>query len=439
MKYFKNKLFIVLFIAIFVRIILIVLTSPSLYEHNDSYLQRDWGRVSFLYGFADTYNKEHISDVGSVNNLPPAATYMFGTSYYLHMQASKGINAIMQRPPGTLLWMNDGTFANMFLRLPPAFADVVSGGLIYLLVTKAKKKNALFIASLYLFNPISIYNSAVWGQIDSVPTMFFVGALYFLTNKKYLLSMLVASLSLFVKLSLLPLFPLYAVILLFHLKTKKLIINSFFTFGAMTIFVLPISRTPFTWLIQFLSKNSMNVLDNVTANAYNFWWVVLRPKLFVPTIPVTDTFLFASYSFWGYFLYGLFLLPMLFIIYKQRKNQLTPQFIFGAFSALSIIYFLFLPSMHERYLFAFFPLMAVYVGLKTKYLKIFLIVNIAYAINLFSVWRYKIPEATLRADPLLTNVWLSWVLSIAITIMGGLIYVKFVSPYFRKEGKRILQ
>ena len=245
MKFVKNKLFIILLIAFLVRVVLIIFTSPSLYEHNDSYLQRDWGRISFLYGFADTYNKEHISDVGSVNNLPPGATYIFGTSYYIHMQASKGINAILQRPPGTLLWMNDGSFANMFLRLPPAIADVIIGLFIYLLIIKAKKKNALFIASLYLFNPISIYNSAVWGQVDSVPTMFFVGALYFLTNKKYLLSMLAASLSLFVKLSLLPLFPLYAVILLFHIKTKKLIINSLFTLGAMMLFLLPISKSPF--------------------------------------------------------------------------------------------------------------------------------------------------------------------------------------------------
>ncbi|PIZ62926.1 hypothetical protein COY16_03210 [Candidatus Roizmanbacteria bacterium CG_4_10_14_0_2_um_filter_39_13] len=436
MKFVKNKLFIILLIAFLVRVVLIIFTSPSLYEHNDSYLQRDWGRISFLYGFADTYNKEHISDVGSVNNLPPGATYIFGTSYYIHMQASKGINAILQRPPGTLLWMNDGSFANMFLRLPPAIADVIIGLFIYLLIIKAKKKNALFIASLYLFNPISIYNSAVWGQVDSVPTMFFVGALYFLTNKKYLLSMLAASLSLFVKLSLLPLFPLYAVILLFHIKTKKLIINSLFTLGAMMLFLLPISKSPFTWLIQFLSKNSMNVLDNVTTNTYNFWWIILRPKLFIPTIPATDTFIFASYNFWGYLLYGLFLLPLVIIIYNQRKKQLSSLAIFGAFSALSIIYFLFLPSMHERYLFAFFPLMAVYVGLKTKYLRMFLIVNIVYGINLFSVWRYMIPEATLRADPILTNVWLSWILSILITVMGVFIYTRFVFPYFQSQKKK---
>lgn len=436
MKFVKNKLFIILFAAFLIRVVLIVFTSPSLYEHNDAYLQRDWGRVSFLYGFADTYSKEHISDVGSVNNLPPGATYIFGTSYYLHMQASKGINALLQRPPGTLLWMNDGSFANMFLRIPPAIADVILGLLIYLLVTKAKKKNALFIASLYLFNPISIYNSAVWGQIDSVPTMFFVSALYFLSSKKYLLSMLAASLSLFVKLSLLPLFPLYVVILLFQVKTKKLIINSLFTFGAILLFITPISRTPLVWLIQFLSKNSMNVLDNVTANTYNFWWMILRPKLFIPTIPATDTFIFVSYSFWGYFLYGLFLLPLVIIIYKQRKKQLTARVIFGAFSALSIIYFLFLPSMHERYLFSFFPLMAVYVGLKAKYLKTFFVVNIIYGVNLFSVWRYMIPEATLRADPILTNVWLSWILSILITAMGMLIYTTFVFPYFQSEEKK---
>ena len=433
----KSKLSIFILIALLVRVLLVVYSSPSLYEHNDSYLHRDWGRVAFLYGPAETYQKEHISNVGIVNNLPPGATYMFGSMYYLHVQASKVVNIILQREPGQVLWMNDGTFANMFLRLPAVFADLMIGGLIYLMVLKKQKKNALLAASLYLFNPAVIYNSAMWGQIDAVPLMFFMLSLYFFSRKQYFGSMLSVVLSLFVKLSLLPLLPIYGIILLTQVPIKKLLWYSLIILGIIQVVVLPISKEPHLWLLQFLSKNSTNVLDNITANAYNFWWLVIAPKLLVPAITVGEKVFFATYGFWGYALYMLLMIPLAVIVWVRRKSeQLSGEFLTGLFAVVSIVYFLFLPSMHERYLITFFPFMAAYVGFKKETLKLYLALTVAYTINIVSVWQYKVPEAEIRANPVLTNRLFSWILSLMVTFAGLYFYTRFVRQYLSKYSKQ---
>lgn len=432
----KSKLSIFILIALLVRVILVVYSSPSLYEHNDSYLHRDWGRVAFLYGPAETYQKEHISNVGIVNNLPPGATYMFGSMYYLHVQASKVVNIILQREPGQVLWMNDGTFANMFLRLPAVVADLIIGGLIYLMVLEKQKKYALLAASLYLFNPAVVYNSAVWGQIDAVPLMFFMLSLYLFSSKQYFGSVLAVVLSLFVKLSLLPLLPIYGIILLTQVPIKKLLWYALIILGIVLVAILPISKEPHLWLFQFLSKNSTNVLDNITANAYNFWWLVLAPKISVPALTVSEKFLFLTFGAWGYVLYGLFMIPLVWTIWIKRKTkEFSLEVLTGLFAVISIIYFLFLPSMHERYLITFFSFMAAYVGFKKENLKLYLALTIAYTINIVSVWQYKVPEDVIRANPVLTNRLLSWILSLIVTFAGLYFYTKFVRQYFSKYSK----
>ncbi|QQS44083.1 hypothetical protein IPM65_00555 [Candidatus Roizmanbacteria bacterium] len=433
----KSKLSIVLLAAFIIRIVLVTLTSQSLYEHNDSYLHRDWGRVAFLFGPSETYQKEHISNVGIVNNLPPGATYLFGGMYYFHVQASKVVNIILQREPGQVLWMNDGTFANMFLRLPAVFADLVIGVVIYLMVAKEKKENSLLAASLYVFNPASIYNSAVWGQIDTVPLMFFMAALLVLTQKKYFLSMLFVVASLFIKLSLLPLIPMYGLLLLIRVPFQKIVLYSLIILGVVLVAILPISSQSHIWLLEFLSKNSTNVLDNITANAYNFWWLVIAPKLLVPAVTVGEKFLFLTLSQWGYLLYTIFMIPLAWLIWmKRHSKELSAEFLTGIFSVVAIIYFLFLPSMHERYLITLFPLMAAYVGFKKEYLKLFLLLSVVYTTNIVSVWQYRVPEAEIRSNPILTNQIFSWVLSVIVTMSGLYFYSRFIKESLSKYNKR---
>jgi Gpi18-like mannosyltransferase len=61
------------------------------------------------------------------------------------------------------------------LRMPAILADLLTGALIYVIARRKTTANrSLAIASAYWFNPLVIYNSAVWGQTDAAYTLFVV-------------------------------------------------------------------------------------------------------------------------------------------------------------------------------------------------------------------------------------------------------------------------
>lgn len=119
------------------------------------------------------------------------------------------------------------------LKLPAIFFDL---GLAWILVLFTKKlvpnkKNLrLLIASLILFNPVFIYNSSLWGQIDVIHLFFVLVSIYLLLfTKRNILSGVFFVLSLLVKPTNLVFIPIYRIMFLNKyglLKTIKTIIIS---------------------------------------------------------------------------------------------------------------------------------------------------------------------------------------------------------------------
>src|SRR5260221_6291979 len=74
-------------------------------------------------------------------------------------------------------------------KLPAIISDVGTGYLIYRIVRKLKGERwGLISASLYLFNPAVIGNSAVWGQVYGFTAFFSILALYALDSNLYISS-----------------------------------------------------------------------------------------------------------------------------------------------------------------------------------------------------------------------------------------------------------
>src|SRR5258708_5583625 len=77
----------------------------------------------------------------------------------------------------------------LLYKLPAIISDVGTGYLIYRIVTKLKGKHwGLISATLYLFNPAVIANSALWGQVDGFTAFFSILALYALDSNLYISS-----------------------------------------------------------------------------------------------------------------------------------------------------------------------------------------------------------------------------------------------------------
>ena len=61
----------------------------------------------------------------------------------------------------------------LFMKVPAILADVVTGGLIYLIVARnLGSSTALWAAAIYLFNPAVISDSTSWGQTDGLVPVF---------------------------------------------------------------------------------------------------------------------------------------------------------------------------------------------------------------------------------------------------------------------------
>ncbi len=160
---------------------------------------------------------------------------------------------------------------------------------------------AIFAASLFLFNPVVIYNSSVWGQTDSIGSLFVLLSFYCLITNRYSLTAVFAAVSLFMKTQTLVLLPiLFLGIFLnagdsasvvrgfFSLFSKnnppatralagpalQEVIRSFWVFIATVIVInLPFLATHTMDRVFDIMYNSQLYFPYVSMNAYNLWWL----------------------------------------------------------------------------------------------------------------------------------------------------------------------
>ena len=414
MKLLKTHyIFLILILAaFFIRIFLAVFLLQPQYKENDDLLRyKDWGRISYYYGLPDSYTTNHIPVKLYVNNQPPGTAYLDFAMYYAY-------EAISHTPLQTQLKAYD-----VFLKLPSILADLIIGSLIYFCVYKYRrnKKYALLAMSLFIFNPVVIYNSTVWGQMDALNNLFLYCSILLFLSKKYFLTIFSFFLCLYIKISLLPLLPL---ILLLTLKAtgynyKKMFIFTITSILALLIFTLPVSNSPLIWIINFLKQNSSGQLQHITNYAFNFWTIIFNPDYFANIPLSSQVFYGLSLGTWAYLLFFLTLIPP--VIYILRKKTLSAVEIFGIFTITTFAMFLFLPRMHERYLYPVIPLLATYVGLKGKNYIEYLFVSLLNFLGLYVAWH---PSDFLPA--VITSIITHSKVRLG---MSGLIVILFIALY----------
>lgn len=401
-----------LIFALVLRIVVLLLAT-ELRENSDILRWKDWGRIAFLYGFADTYTPDHLSFGTYPNNMPPGTLYVVSAMYWVWLQAGK-ILAGFGIAPGSNAWVNV-VLLRIFLTIPSLFADLGIGFLMY-------RFSGLFASALFMFNPVVLFNSVFWGQMDAINNLFVLLAIWLLTKKQYIASYVSFAISLLVKFSLLFFAPL------FFLVNKKRIFGAIAMVLTMIVFVLPISRSPLGWFFQYVTHHATGEMTNVTAFAFNLWWVIFRPTImFGPSgdlTKVVDVWLSGSsltQTMYGPLSLGvialgvsaLFQLPV-YVWFLRRK--LSIQTIVTAFAALSILSFLTLPQMHERYLYPAIVPLAVLVGFGIPVLYELVILSFMNFINIVIVW-HPMPLPVWIFE-LMRHVWFQWWVALVTTATG---------------------
>lgn len=290
-------------------------------------------------------------------------------------------------PSNFIFFLEKTVFLAALMKIPAILADLGIAFIILLFTKKMipkDKKNQIVAVSLILFNPAFIFNSALWGQIDSIPIFFVLLSIYFLVyTRQSVISSTMFMLALLVKPTALIFLPVYAVLFIKKFGFKKSIMSLFIINIIFYLFFLPFLKDknilyPYqVYLNKILNAQS---LPYVTNGAFNFWVLIAGFRGIKDTAPFL---LNIPYRIFGYAIVGLInaLVIMRLIVSKKVTEDFFIALFVTAFAA-----FLFLTKMHERYSLLPIVFLLLFSLKKTKFIGLFILLSIISFINHYHNW-----------------------------------------------------
>ena len=378
--------------AIFLLAFLLRLTLTTLAHHGDLNNNISWGKVAIENGLNGFYGSSDSDDWEySAPNQPPLTILMFAGTQIIFQAVRDAIwylNWELQVFPSQIVWFWDEKGMDILVKLPSILADLGIGFLIYgYFKDLNKQKLGLKLSALWLFNPVIWYNSAIWGQTDSIVNLLGLMAVLALLEKKLLRFSLFFILSILFKGSLSIFIP---VLILVALKQKHSIKDWFLSviYSLLTAISISIWFHPkfdfFTWFINLYKVRILpGEIGYLTANAFNFWWLVDPGKTY-------DNILYFGLSarIWGIVITLMFFVVTLIWLSKKLSY---PKIIFSL-TISALVSFLFMTRIHERYLYPFFPYATIFLGMIPSFWPIYTLISLTHLLNLYHLfWSPSLP------------------------------------------------
>ncbi|RJO59503.1 DUF2029 domain-containing protein [Candidatus Parcubacteria bacterium] len=380
----------------------------------DTLLFQLWGYSAHHNGLTNVY--EHSVDhpwffnVARPNYLPP---YMY-VLWFLESVHSQF------EPLGTVLT----PVASIIYKTPAILFDLLLAGFLAWLVRKKfGDKWALVAAGIYAFHPAVIFESAGWGQIDSINTFFMVLCVWLMTKKKYLWATAVFTLAFFIKMQSIVLLPL----LFYEIYKNSSIKTMFKAFwvgaGTVSLLSLPFflaGKAADVFAVIFTSPGTYKF---VSANAFNFWW--LFSGGYWITKSDTQVFLGLQLITIGFLLF--FAAVVFALWFRNRVKTETGLWLAAAF--LAFAFFMLPTEMHERYLFPIFALLIPILPALKKVRWLFGILSLTFLWNLIAVFIILSQHEGRRLE----NFWGG---SLFVAIVNLLVFILTITWYSQMAKKR---
>lgn len=291
---------------------------------------------------------------------------------------------------------------NLFrVKFFPLVFDFIGAFSIFLLVKKDERTKLLPL--FLLFNIAYLYNSIIWGQIDSIFTNFALLAIIFALRKQPGHAIVFYLLSLNTKLQSVIFFPLIGLLLLPSIfsKWKQSLTGLGVAALIQGVLLWPFYRADqLGEMVNTLLAGSVDLYARTSIMACNFWFLLFQYN----SVTVADTELFWNipYKTWGLLLFclisALALIPVAlrcFKLWKENKpfDDRSKELVFLAMVLVSLAFFFFNTQMHERYSHPALILAFFYGYYRRSYL-LYGLISIAYFLNLeLSMkafdWNYK--------------------------------------------------
>ncbi len=315
-----NKSFVGICILIAAGLILRIICSAAYNGHKtDINCFIAWSDMVFKNGFKNFYSSETFTDY------PPG--YMYVLYVLGFFKKIFGIN---------------GTALTVLIKLPAVLCDCA---LTYIIYTKTKAKfsesTALLLSSFVLFSPALITDSAFWGQVDSVFTLFIVLMVICVAEKKMIPAYFLFAAGIFIKPQALMFTPVIIYGIAEHIFMAKkdiTVIFKNFMFGLAAILMIVLLSLPFG--LSQVIRQYIITLDSypyMTINAFNIWGAFGQNW--------SELSLFASvFSFVMMICVVLTTIPVFLKSKRPEKYYLIAVL-------LSLGAFMLMTKMHERYAF----------------------------------------------------------------------------------------
>ncbi len=370
---FGFAIFMVLLSAFFFRLAIAVGHEGFV---NDIALFKHWAKLAVDNGLAGLYSGDVFLDY------PPGYVYvLFGLGKFhqwFHIAYSSSLSLIL-------------------FKLPAIIADLIAAWLIYHAASKKMDgKAAVLLSALYVFNPFIWTDSAAWGQVDSIFSLFLVWSIIKMTERRIVAASILFAITALIKPQAFIFMPVLLLMLLHNKKLRTVLTSAITGFASFILLALP-----FFWghggvgaLIK-LYKTTLSSYPYAVLNSFNIYaltggnWKSIEQK-----------FLFIPYSVWGGIAIGLAVLLALYYSMSTKRSGIKIKAALGeehinrsyfiAFLLIATV-FLFVTKMHERYMFPF-ALLAIFAyiqSLDRRLLHLFYGFSITNFINIAIVLAYN--------------------------------------------------
>jgi Gpi18-like mannosyltransferase len=368
--------------------------------------QQHWGNTALQQGLSILYSK-------GITDYPPLYMYVLKFNAWLNSKLS-----------GKLSY----TFISKTI---PTLCNLIIGLVVFFYLRKKNYKIALIAMCLYLFNPVIMYNTAYWGQIDSANTLFMFLSIIFLIHKKYIPSTIFIVLAVLTKIQSIVLVPIIGIVLLMNSNVKKIVQILFIDVATIFIVLLPYILGGTFWKIIKVIFDSVDRYPLVTANTYNIWFLVSprTPSVFWTTLRDSTQIFGISLKIIGLSLLAIY---TLIVIYQLIKKHDANNIILGA-ASMAFAFFMLPTQIHERYLFPFFALFVLIALNNRKYLWIYVILSVTSLFNLMMVFPFYSKHIIFYPIQILLSLMMRFFSFINLAILISLVNI-LVFIYFSKIG-----
>lgn len=379
----KIKIQNILIIAFIIRFVLLPWTF-----HGDVTVTYWWGQFTSEFGFRGLYNWINFGGYGRpdqpminifyIEGVRQVYSWLYSLFWFLNVKIPIFPSKFMQ-----WYFLNGN---QILLKFPMIIFDVLTIKFGFKFIkTQFNEKKAKIIALILTFYPPMIYNSAVWGSGDIIINFFGLLSLYFVWHKKHTLSALFFLISVLYKPSLLIWSP---ILLVCFIKNKIKLKELIFTVVASLVFIYlissqfnPVEWSPFYWFYQTMTTRILpGAMPQITANAMNFWTIFYG--LLPQRLDNTLVFNLINHRQLSLIICSIFYI----FIYLKLYKEFTIKKLLLSLVNITLITFMFMTRMHERYTFpALIPLLILCFYDK-KFIKYFIILSITHLLNVYNWW-----------------------------------------------------